>query len=97
MDYNEKMFDELRKVNVSRETNAVIERDGLAVKITIAGVCHNFTTAKLAKIYIENYKASDNVIIDRIESGVVSQKTDEVKPKRRGRPKKADNDRTASV
>lgn len=97
MDYNEKIFKELEAVNVSRETKAKIERNVLAVKLTIGDTCHNFTTAKLAKIFLENYLISDNLKVDRIASGIVSQNNDEAPVKRRGIPKKADNDGTPTV
>lgn len=97
MDYNEQQFINLEKINVSRGTNATIHRNGLSVNIIIEGISHKFTTAKLAKIFLENYVISSIIEVDRNASGIVSQNTDEAPKKRRGRPKKADNDRTGSI
>ena len=66
------------------------------VEVFIDGVSKGvFTTPKMAKIFVDNYvlisKSSD---IIKHESSGVSQKNDEpTVVKRRGRPKKADNDR----
>lgn len=66
------------------------------VEVFIDGVSKGvFTTPKMAQKFIDNYvllsKSSD--IIKDVSSGV-SQKNDETPIiKRRGRPKKADNDR----
>lgn len=57
-----------------------------------------FPTKKKAEQFLQKDVAtisnSDTLVIETEQSGIVSQKNDEPPVKRRGRPRKADNDRT---
>jgi len=81
------------------ETKKIYEETA-HVEVFIDGVSKGvFTTPKMAQKFIDNYvllsKSSD--IIKDVSSGV-SQKNDEpIAVKRRGRPKKADNDRARAI
>lgn len=98
MKYNDMILNETKKLIAEKKLNAVIcDKNGGALLVVDGKELPLFTTIKLAKIYLENYITCDNINIDRNKSGIVSQKNDEALKKRRGRPKKADNDRTATV
>jgi hypothetical protein len=56
-----------------------------------------FTSLRKAQFFVDSLSNRDIVSSETAHSGLVSQKTDEVKHKRRGRPKKADNDRTRRI
>lgn len=53
-----------------------------------------FTSQRKAQFYVDSLTIGDKIVNETTHSGLVSQKNDEVKPKRRGRPRKADNDRS---
>lgn len=97
MTYTERVIDELKRLIIDRRMNVSVEMDGLSVVLSINGNKKYFTTPKLAKIYLETCVPSNTVIVDSSASGIVSQKNDETLKKRRGRPKKADNDRARGV
>jgi hypothetical protein len=97
MTYNENILAEARKIIADKKLNATIEMNGLSAFLVIDGKRIDFVTPKLAKIYVQNYVVSDILKVETaypavIESGIVSRKNDETPKKRRGRPKKADND-----
>lgn len=52
-----------------------------------------FMSQRKAQVFVEGLSKSDRVVDETTRPGLVSQKNDEVKKKRRGRPRKADNDR----
>ncbi len=98
MTYTDNILSEARKIVEEKNLDATIHMNvnGLCAYIILNGERKDFPTPKLAKIYLQNYDLHDSINADRIESGIVSQKTDEVIVKRRGRPKKADNDRSSN-
>lgn len=97
MNYNESVLKQVNEVIQNRGLQAdirIINDISYEVIVTIDGQDKSFTTPKLAKIYLQNYTKRDIIISDDIPtSGLVGQKNDEAPKKRRGRPKKADNDR----
>jgi hypothetical protein len=102
MTYTENILAEARKIIADKNINATINMNGLSAYLIIDGNRIDFVTPKLAKIYVQNYAVSDIVKVEAavpavIASGVVSRKNDETPKKRRGRPKKADNDRTRRI
>lgn len=99
-DYNQAIIDQAVETIERRRIPATITRNsGVTwdVSVIISGDRKVFATPKLAKIYLENYVISDTLKVDSYTSGLVGQKNDEEIIKRRGRPKKADNDRTRSI
>lgn len=100
MNYNQEVFNQVVETISRHKIPATITRNNSAtwdVSVVIGGECKSFITPKLAKIYLENYVVSDTIGVDSHTSGLVGQKNDEVILKRRGRPKKADNDRTCRI
>jgi hypothetical protein len=104
MTYTENILAEATKIIAEKKLNATIGMIGLSAYLIIDGNRINFTTPKLAKIYLEKYIPTSTVKIETTSSAAtshmeivppsgVSQKNDETPKKRRGRPKKADNDR----
>jgi hypothetical protein len=95
MTYNENILNEARRIIAEKKLDATIEMNGLSAIVTIDKMRKDFVTPKLAKIYLTNYKKHDTIYVEApiLASGIVSQKNDEPLIKRRGRPKKADNDR----
>ena len=101
MTYTEQILSDARKIIAEKKLNATISMNGLGAFLVIDGIRKDFVTPKLAKIYVQNYvpqgiittSSATTVRMDIPASGV-SQKNDETPKKRRGRPKKADNDRT---
>ena len=97
MTYAENILAEARKIISDKKLNATIEMNGLSAYLVINGERKDFATPKLAKIYVQNYQNHDTIDSVSIASGIVSQKNDEPAKKRRGRPRKADNDRTRRI
>lgn len=98
MTYTENILAEARRIIAEKKLNATIHMNGLSAYLIIDGIRKDFVTPKLAKIYIETYIIDDKLKVEEVSpissiSGIVSQKNDETPKKRRGRPKKADNDR----
>jgi len=56
-----------------------------------------FTSPRKAQVFVSQLSNSDIISNETPRSGLVSQKNDEVIKKRRGRPRKADNDRTRRI
>jgi len=104
MTYTENILAEATKIIAEKKLNATIGMIGLSAYLIIDGKRIDFVTPKLAKIYLQDYILHDTINIETNSSAItshmtlaptsgVSQKNDETPKKRRGRPKKADNDR----
>lgn len=91
--YNENIINEARKIISEKNLDATIEMNGLSAFVIINGERKDFVTPKLAKIFLESCLIGGSIKLDSTASGIVSQKNDETLIKRRGRPKKANNDR----
>jgi len=95
MTYTEIILGDINQIIKEKKLNASVGMSGLAAFLVIDGKRIDFPTPKLAKIYLDNYTKHDNIDVDKLSG--VSQKNDETPKKRRGRPKKADNDGRKSI
>ena len=75
----------------------VVSSESSLTNLFIDGEFHGtFMSKRKAQFYVDGLPKDANVINETTHSGLVSQKNDEAKQKRRGK-KKADNDRTRRI
>lgn len=96
MDYYNSMLTKLIKAASSKGFDVKTNDEDQSVILSGKGNEAYFTTIKKAIFYLDESDKSDNLVVED-DAGVVNQKTDEVTVKRRGRPRKVDNDRSIII